>query len=59
MKNVTSKISRNPYNKINLSKGELKQSITLKSSQHNDPPPSTLKHIIGHYTDSPLLQWRV
>jgi hypothetical protein len=55
MKNVTSEISSHPYNKINVSKGELKQPITLQSSQPNDPPPRTLKHIIAHYTGSPLL----
>ena len=55
MKNVTSEISSYPYTKISVSKGELKQPITLQSSQHNDSPPSTLKHIIAHYTDSPLL----
>jgi hypothetical protein len=55
MKNVTSEIRGNPYNKINVSKGELKQHITLQSSQHNDPPPRTLKHIIVHYSGSPLI----
>ena len=53
--NVTSEISSNPYNKISVSKGELKQPITLQPSQHTDPPPRTLKYIIARYTGSSLL----
>jgi hypothetical protein len=37
MKNVTSEIRVNPYNKISVSKGELKQPLTLQSLQHNNP----------------------
>ena len=50
MTDVTSEIKSNPYNKMNLCKGELKQPSTLQSSQHIDPPSSTSKHIVIPHT---------